>query len=155
MTQPEEEVRWEGVRQVRRAKPVRRPRAPLLILSVLGLAGIGALFFTRPTERGEPFEGVPRELSGRWVTSDPRYADRVLVVERDRVDLVLEMGPEGRERYPIREVRGWAEGSGRGYLILYGREEEYRVEVFVAEDGTMRLKNPSDVAWRRIPFSIR
>jgi hypothetical protein len=147
------EVVWEDA--PRRRKPVPRRRGVSLLTIVLtgvGLIAVAALIVTRPTEIGDPFEGVPRELSGRWVTSDPRYADRMLVIERDRVDLLLELGAAGRERHPIAEVRGWSVPGGRGYRIRYGADGEQTVDVFIADDGTLKLKNPPDVSWRRLPY---
>jgi hypothetical protein len=145
---------WEDVPRRRAAPPRRPPRFSRLALAVaaVGLIATFLLIVTWPTEIGEPFDGVPRELSGRWVTSEPRYADRMIVIERDRVDLLLELGPEGRERYPIVEVRGWPAGGGRGYRIRYGADRGQVMDMFVAQDGTLRLKNRADVVWRRLPF---
>jgi hypothetical protein len=146
-------VFWED--QPGKRKPVERRRGWSLwsiVLSGLGVLGVIGLLVTRPKEIGTPFDGVPREIAGRWVTNDPQYADRQLVIERDRVDLLLELGPAGRERHPIQEVRGWDTSNGRGYRVRYGVEGEYAVDVFVTPDGTLRLKNPPEVVWRRLPF---
>jgi hypothetical protein len=144
---------WEDTPR-RRAAPPRPPRMRgwVIGLCAVGLVAIVVLIATWPTEVGEAFADVPREIAGRWVTSDPRYADRMLVIEPDRVDLVLELGPEGRERHPIAQVRGWPEGTGRGYRIRYGADGELVVDLVIAGDGTLRLRNPSDVVWRRLPF---
>ena len=125
----------------------------VLLLAGVGLVSVAVLLATSPTERGEPMEGVPRELAGRWATTDPRYADRRLLIERERVELRLELGPEGRARHAIVEVRGWEEGTSRGYRIRYETAEggDQVMEVFVEPDGALRLKNPPDVVWRRVP----
>jgi hypothetical protein len=147
------QVVWEDQPRARKRVAQKRGWSVWsLVLSGAGVLGVIALMATRPADVGTAFDEIPREIAGRWVTSDPRYADRMLVIERDRVDLLLEMGPDGRERHPIRQVRGWTAGSERAYRIEYGTEDEFLVDVFVAADGTLRLKNPPDVVWRRLPF---
>jgi hypothetical protein len=146
-------VHWEDQPRGRKPVVVRRGFS----LWTAGLTGLGAiaivaLIVTRPREIGDRFDQIPREVAGRWVTSDPRYADRMLVIERDRVDLLLELGAAGRERHPIDEVRGWDAGGSRGYRIRYGVNHDLVMDVLIAADGTLRLKNPSDVVWRRLPF---
>lgn len=122
-----------------------------ILLAVLGLAVVVGLLLTAPRERGEPLDGVPRELTGRWGTEDPRYSDRQMVIERERVELLLDSAT-GRTRHPLLEVRGWDEGALHGYRIRYGTPEgERTMEVMVSEDGTLQMKNPSDVIWRRVP----
>jgi hypothetical protein len=123
-----------------------------MVVSGIALLAILGLVLTWPEKQGDEFDGVPRELSGRWVTSDPRYAERMLIIERYRVALMLELGPAGRERHPIEEVRVWNVPDGRGYRIRYGIDGTQSVDVFIAHDGTLRLKHPSDVVWRRLPF---
>jgi len=49
-------------------------------------------------------------------------------------------------------VRGWSTPSARGYRVAYGDDGEYVVDLFIAPDGTLRLKNPPEVVWRRLPF---
>lgn len=150
MAEPEDVV-WEDAPRRRRHRDggVRVARW-VVVTALIGLVAVVLLLLTRPAERGEPLEGVPRELAGRWVTSDPRYVDRVLIIEPERVNLVLEMGPEGRERHPIVAVRGWTEPTGRGYRIRFGAsDQEQLMDLSVGEDGTLRLKNPAEVVWTR------
>jgi hypothetical protein len=145
-------VVWEDQPRARKPVQARGWSRWSIVLSGLGVLGVLALLATRPAEVGTRFEGVPREIAGRWVTSDPRYADRMLVIERDRVDLLLELGPAGRERHPIEQVRGWSTSGARGYRVSYGADGEYVVDLFIAPDGTLRLKNPPEVVWQRLPF---
>lgn len=143
---------WEGAPRRRSRQSGARVAGWVLLLAALGLASALVLLVTAPPERGEPLDGVPRELSGRWQTNDARYAGRGLLIERGRVELHLEMGADGRARHPILEVRGWEEERSRGYRIRYETPEgDQTLDVFVAENGTLRLKNPSDVVWRRVP----
>ncbi len=147
------DLQWEDAPRRRRGEEPRRKLAGwVVVAAALGVAASLALFLTSPRERGELLDAVPRELAGRWVTTDPRYADREFLIERDRLDLTLDLGPGGRARYPVVSVRSWQERDRRGYRVHYGTGDEARVmEVYVLRDGTLRLKNPPDVVWKRAP----
>ena len=90
------DLQWEDAPRRRRGEePRRKLTAWVVVAAAVGVAASLALLLTSPRERGEPLDAVPRELAGRWVTTDPRYADREFLIERDRLDLTLDLGPGG------------------------------------------------------------
>lgn len=99
--------------------------------------------------RGTFVEAPPAELLGTWTTGAPRYTGRFIRIERDRLTLGLGGGVE--ESYPVQAIEVETEEIQRHYHVLYtttdGADEE--LEVFVFDDGLMRLKNPSEVRWTR------
>ena len=67
------------------------------------------------------------------------------------------MGPGVREWYPILATRMWAELSYTAYVITYETIEgdDLEVEVHLFSDGTLRLRNPSDMIWTKSELTWR
>lgn len=117
-------------------------------------AVVVAVLFVLPTYLmddgpGASLDVPPDELLGTWTTGAQRYAGRFIRIEDDR--LTLGLGDGVQESYPVQSIRVEAEEVQRHYRIRYsgadGTDEE--LEVFVYDDGLMRLKNPSEVRWTR------
>jgi hypothetical protein len=92
----------------------------------------------------------PAEVVGRWVTSDPRYADRGLRIGAR--DLILWVGPdEPPLRGRILVVSRWQEDQVDVVHIEYETGDGPMVmEMTLEGSGRMRLRNPSNVVWNRI-----
>ena len=147
----------ERVQDERRNQPDRRSserRRRHLWNLFFFFATVFAVLFTLPRflvgRVGEEIDFPPDELLGTWTTDDSRYADRYLTFTRDR--LTLGLGSEGRLSYPIESIRVDVGAVHREYAVTYeGDGDEETMEVFVYDDGLLRLKNPSDIQWRRRP----
>lgn len=123
---------------------------------VVPSVGIGCiLIFVLATMLREPVPGTvltepPPDIVGRWVTSDPRYADRGLWIGAR--EIVLGVGP--------------AEPVVRGEILLVSVREENQLPVVYLEydagegpvvmemilegNDRMHLRNPSEVTWTRV-----
>lgn len=141
----------------RRTQPdrraVARKRGPFWT-RFLVFAAVTALLVTLPpylVGRGGPrIEFPPDELVGTWSTDDPRYADRGITISED--DLRLEMGSDGQATYPIEAIHVEVADVHRMYTIHYlDGDDELSMDIFVFNDGSLRLRNPSEVRWTREP----
>jgi hypothetical protein len=128
-------------------------RRVILLLAVVAAVAVVVRWRSEP-ERTEV--GVTRELAGRWVTADPRWADRFLEITPGEV--VFGQGEEGEARYRIEAVYrvepSEKTAPGSAYLIRYrgpdpGREES-ELEVSVAS-GELHLANQPGVRWTPEP----
>ncbi len=93
----------------------------------------------------------PEELVGMWVTEDPGYSDRALVIGYDHIELHL--GEEGGiQSDPILSIRA-VQGPDRWtYEIDYESSVgDKTVVIHLHPDGVLRLRNPADMVWRRKP----
>jgi len=123
------------------------------LLVLLGLAA-AALLLWRPGRGPQRTQvAVDGEISGRWTTVAPAYADRFLDIRPDRV--VFGLGAEGEVSHPVIGVSlEPVEGGGRQYVIAYdggdpnGTPLELRLS---AAGGRLVLANLPDVAWTRSP----
>ena len=146
------ETRWDGARRPVDLTPRRREPGVgtlLLVAAVSMLIVSVSLLYERPRP-GELLESVPGEVLGRWVTADPRYADRELLVGADSLSLGL-----GGEGAPVRggvvEIRTWAESGAVVYSVLYTvGEDEYVLDLHMESPDRMHLANPSEVIWMRV-----
>lgn len=147
-----DDVRWEGA-PGRRASPAARGVSRWVVgLVVVGAFAVGALLLTGPRPRGEALAEVPAEVMGRWRADDPRYAGAGLVFGRDYVELRFVADSLGSARHAVADVRTWEADGKRVYRVEYDTDEGRRsVDVVPAGDGTLRLANPADVVWRRVP----
>ena len=113
------------------------------------------LFMLARTFRDEAPPGTvvvepPAEALGRWVTQDPRYADRGLRIESRNIG--LETGPDDPDLHgEIQVVSVWPEGEATVVHIEYdvGDGPEF-LEMMLEGNGRMRLRNPSEVTWTRV-----
>ncbi len=128
-------------------------RKIIVVLAVLAVVAVVVKWRSEP-ERTEV--GVTRELAGRWVTTDPRWADRYLEITPGEV--VFGQGEEGEARYRIEAVYrvepSEKTAPGSGYLIRYREAapggEESEIELSVAP-GELQLANQPGVKWIPAP----
>jgi len=125
----------------------RRVRVGFLAAAALVVIGIAvAPYFIGPP--GTPLEFPPDELLGTWSTNEPRYADRTMTFTTDQ--LVMGLGSEGRRVYDIESILVEVAEVHREYTISYSDADgEQSMDLFVYDDGLLRLRNPSEVRWTR------
>ncbi len=132
------------------------PRGARLKAAILiGVAAIAALALeitANPESYGEDsivLAAPPEELVGTWVTENPGYSDRALVIGHDRIELHL--GKQGGiQSHPILSVRAVQSPDSWAYEITYASPQgERTLPINLHPDGVLRLRNPADMAWRR------
>ena len=98
---------------------------------------------------GEPLDAAPPDMVGDWRTADPRYADRGFRLTEN--DIVILRGPDDPPGGGhIESIRTWKEYANDIVRVAYTTEGGEDVIDFVLHpDGTLRLRNPSDVVWSR------
>jgi len=123
--------------------PTRFLSFVLLVLPVC-LAGCGD---------GDQGSGL-ESLTGRWTTTDERYAGRHFEFTTGR-ELVLGKGEDGEDVCPIDSVVGTPAESGRllEYEVVYDHPEDgesvFAFEYSVVQD-TIRLRNQKRTSWKRV-----
>ena len=118
-------------------------------LSGLAVIGVVLIFSRQPAPPGQALATPPAEAVGRWTTADPRYADRVLVVEPKTVRLELGRGVPPEEA-TISAVRTWMEQGTAVVRLEYTTVEgPQSLEMLLEGSNRMRLRNPSDLVWTR------
>jgi hypothetical protein len=94
-------------------------------------------------------EAVPSELLGRWVTDDPRYADRSLEIDVKRI--AFGVGPGTRMAYRVQGIeREHDPATGTLYRVYYDGpgEPERALQVRLPAPGHLRIENHSEL-WTR------
>lgn len=101
---------------------------------------------------------MPRELIGRWETSQPAYADRFFELATSFI--IIGTGGAARQRYTISEVRRMDDDEGLLYTIAYrdGAGDEYSMGFYFDSSGggtlllenQLRLRNQLDMVWRKV-----
>ncbi len=105
---------------------------------------------SEPGPRGDGLDTPPPELVGTWTSSDAPYADRS--IEIGAFTVTLGLGGELTEAYPILSTRLWAEQGATVYLITYESVDgEMELEVHLADDGSLTLRNPPQIRWTESP----
>jgi hypothetical protein len=128
----------------------RRP--VLLAVALLGLLSYAFLpgLLSSLRSKGAP---VPPALIGRWVTADPRYADRGFTLTAR--SLSLERGGGNVAVYPIERIRTLKRDDGQSYELTYHIDGASAVLAlhYALLDGepAIILAHPPDVLWRRQP----
>lgn len=126
---------------------LRSPRRKALIggaVAVVAFVVIRALIGPDPAV----VEGTPAEIVGTWETSDERYADRSFVI-RDG-EFWLQVALDSVVPYAIDQIRRFERADHQEYELTYHTRDGAATQVFLLNpDGTLRLKNPPDVVWRR------
>jgi hypothetical protein len=95
--------------------------------------------------RGE----MPPELIGRWTSDDPRYAERSLEIDRER--LVFGVGGGLRMAYRVQGVESEADPeAGTLYLVFYDApgEPERTLQLRLPDPGQLQLENNA-ARWTR------
>ena len=98
-------------------------------------------------------DGVPDELRGRWITSEPRYHDRYLEIQPDR--LIWGVGEFELDNHPIEKVESRPEASKQmRYWLHYTENEGYpnALEIVLHRGAreAIRFANRPEV-WIRAP----
>lgn len=110
-----------------------------VIVVLLVARGFGA------EARGTP---LPAELAGLWEPSDSAYLGRTL--ELTPAAVILGLGDGQRSTHPIRTVVERESVVTRVFDVRYATSSGLQsMEIHLHPDGTLRLRNPSDVVWRR------
>ena len=152
-------LRLAKARRLERRQADQRKRAIrarfYAFAAVLAIIAVAPRFFPEPGVRGDGIDHPPPELVGRWTTTDSLYADRSLEIQEGVV--AIGMGPGLREWYPILSTRLWAEQGYTAYVITYESIEgdEMEIEVHLQSDGTLRLRNPSQMIWTKMELTGR
>ena len=93
-------------------------------------------------------DSPPPEILGTWVTADARYDDRAFVIREDEFHLQVASGQTHVSS--VNAIRRTTHAEYDVYQITYFTPEGESVhEVHLYPDGTVRLRNPSDVVWVR------
>lgn len=122
---------------------------------LLAVAAVFAVLLILPRmfEPGLPGDWLdtpPEELVGTWTSANGPYADRSMDIGVFGVTLGLGNGLS--ESYPILTTRVWEETGATVYLITYDSPDgETELEVRLASDGSLTLRNPSHIRWTKNP----
>jgi hypothetical protein len=94
---------------------------------------------------------APNELVGVWTTSDPKYADRFLKIDRDAI--TFGTGEGNFETYAITKMKKGAEVQDMLYTIYYEDEagDTYTLAMYYSPErgGVLRLKNQREIIWTK------
>ncbi len=103
-----------------------------------------------PALPGDWLDTPPEELVGTWTSVNGPYADRSM--EIGVFGVTLGLGDGLSESYPILTTRVWAESDATVYLITYETADgETELELHLASDGSLTLRNPSYIRWTKNP----
>ena len=99
-------------------------------------------------------DGLPGELIGIWKTSASRYKDCSIELTRD---YIIFTNSHSAAHVDTNFVLGMKRVPERGhflYTILYENihEQKYKFSFhyYPSKDGVIRLKNQTDVEWRKV-----
>jgi HAMP domain-containing protein len=93
---------------------------------------------------------IPRGMSGTYVTSDPRYADRYFRLSDS--ELVLGLGEHGERRHAIRSVElDWKEQRALYTIEYLGEQDRERLRFFYERkgNGQIYLENQPTIRWTK------
>lgn len=143
---------WEGAGHRSRPPGPHRQKQQSRVIPVVVVGCIAAALLAlhlRKPHPGEALDAVPAELLGRWVTKDPRYADRALQIQPGLV--ILHVGPGVKPRRgKIESRRTWMEGATRVVRITYDAGEgPETLDLLLVSPDTIRLRNPREVVWTK------
>ena len=98
-------------------------------------------------------DGVPADLRGRWITSEPKYHDRYLEIQPDR--LIWGIGEFELYNHPIEKVESRPEANKQTrYWLHYTESEGYpdALEIVLHRGArqAIRFANRPEV-WIRAP----
>jgi hypothetical protein len=94
-------------------------------------------------------EGVPAELTGRWTTDDPRYAERSLEIGSEQIVFGVDAG--SGMTYRVQGIeRDVDPAAGTLYRVYYDApgEPERALQVRLPTPGRLRIENHSEL-WTR------
>lgn len=117
----------------------------LVALAVLVLVLIVSR--TVPSDAGRAV-ALPTELNGTWIAEGEIYEGRFFQVTSSQV--VLGLGAGQTSTHPLRAIRERPSMVTRVFELEYATTEGIQsMEVHLHPDETIRLRNPSEVVWRR------
>jgi hypothetical protein len=95
---------------------------------------------------------VPSELHGIWKTEDSRYEGRSFELRADTI--ILALGEEGKESYPIETLEKRQELRGTLYVLTYrnlieGFSDSLLFYFEPREGGLIRFKNQMEIEWKK------
>lgn len=97
----------------------------------------------------EPFQGVPPDLQGSWITEAEGYEGRYLDIDPESV--VFGVRGVVTNRYTVLGVEPLQASGGKGYTLICaepdGGEFFLKVAVDKAPQKTLRLVNRQKVVW--------
>lgn len=126
----------------------RRMRSPALAVAAAAAVLLALSVYWAGRGSDSDLEYPPDELLGTWSTDEPRYAGRTISITEDR--LTLNLGADGRFSYAIEAIQIDVAEVHRMYTVHYTDEGgEQTIQLFVYDDGLLRLLNPSEVRWTR------
>ena len=131
--------------------PDRSNRNRNLLAGILGGLILWSVFWGGDDPPpGDTLPAAPAELQGTWRTDAEAYADRFMAIRAN--DMVMGFGAEAPEAFlPLVAIRTWRGEGFNAYALDYGDPDgPQSMEVHVYPDGTLRLRNPDDVVWRRV-----
>ena len=94
-------------------------------------------------------EDVPPDLIGRWASDDPRYADRLLEINPEKIAFGL--GAGGRMTYAVQGVERESDSdNGTVYRVYYDLpgEPERALELRLAEPDQLTIGSRNEL-WTR------
>jgi hypothetical protein len=120
----------------------------VLIGIMIGL-GLWTLLPQSDEIPGEELDEIPVELRGTWITDVEAYQGRFM--EIGAKDLRLGFGSEAPDAYfPLISIHRRDEGGFSAYVLEYfDPEGQQLLELHMTYDGDLRLRNPSEVVWRK------
>ncbi len=112
---------------------------------------IAAIFASLLVIQCDEPDPLPDALVGRWVTEEPKYADRFFELTKN----VVVFG-KGYEYLDIRRIRRVVESQTSGgalYSITYANDKgkEYRFSFYYEpkDGGVIRFKNQMQIKWTK------
>ena len=116
----------------------------------LSLAVLISLF---GCQSGGP-DGLPGELIGVWKTSAPKYNDCSFELTRDYIIFTNSHSAAHVDTNFVLNMKQVPERGHFLYTILYENihEQKYKFSFYYysTKDGVIRLKNQTDVEWRKV-----
>jgi hypothetical protein len=118
-------------------------------LRAIGLVLVVFLFFGCQLWQGK----IPEELIGEWVTSEPRYKNRVLQITKEGI--VFFTSPGYVDANTVIRVRASSENGETLYEIRYKNDkgENYTIALYLVrkpKGNVIRLKNQPNFEWTKI-----
>ena len=128
----------------------RQRRQRILVLTLVALIVVAVLPGAAKSLFSSADSTMPPELIGTWVTSDPRYADRALIITATTISFYV--GDAEVTTHPIRRVAVDHESRATVYELEYESGDEVLSLVFTfirMDGGIIRLANQEHMDWKK------
>lgn len=98
-------------------------------------------------------QSIPPELAGNWVTDDPRYAGKNMIIDKDGY-ITLITNPESKPKAErIDKMTSTKEAGAATYVFettdIAGAHDKITLTYRAANGGELRLSHPNQVVWKR------